>query len=120
MSRLSAKKVAAELRRTRGMVAVAARSLGCNRSTVYDYIRKYASVREARDEAREFTTDTAELKLYEAIQAGDPWAVQFYLKTQGKDRGYTERTELQHSGALDVSSLSDEELEAIARGDVPS
>ena len=37
----------------------------------------------------------AELSLFKAIQTGEAWAVCFYLKTQGKDRGYVERYETQ-------------------------
>jgi len=37
--------------------------------------------------------DMAELKLLDAVVMGQPWAILFYLKTQGKDRGYVERSE---------------------------
>jgi hypothetical protein len=33
------------------------------------------------------------MKLYQAIIAGEPWAVQFRLRTKGKGRGYVERIE---------------------------
>ena len=44
----------------------------------------------------------AELALYKAIQDGEGWAVCFYLKTQGKQRGYIERQEIEHSGAIGI------------------
>lgn len=99
---LTAKQVADALTATRGMVSVAARRLGCTRKTVYNYINRYATVQEALEDARESTTDVAELKLFEAINAGEPWAVQFYLKTQGKTRGYAERQEQELSGGVEV------------------
>ena len=37
-----------------------------------------------------------ELELYEAVLAGQPWAICLLLKNKGKDRGYTERQE--HTG----------------------
>jgi hypothetical protein len=35
-----------------------------------------------------------------AVLAGEAWAVCFYLKTQAKDRGYVERSEVQHSSEV--------------------
>lgn len=86
------------LRDAQGMVAVAARSLGVSRQTVYNRMEKSAEVREAFEEAREFTTDRAETKLFEAIEKGEGWAVCFYLKCQAKDRGYIEKQQHEHSG----------------------
>jgi hypothetical protein len=79
---------------SRGMVHVAARQLGVARKTVYDYLKKHKRLRDLLEEERAYTTDTAELALYHAIANGEAWAVCFYLKTQGKDRGYVERTEI--------------------------
>jgi predicted transcriptional regulator len=81
------------LREAKGMVSIAARRLGVSRQAVNQRISKHPTLREARDDAREEMTDVAELRLYERIQAGEAWAVCFYLKTQGKERGYVERTE---------------------------
>ena len=36
------------------------------------------------------------------IKSDDTTAMIFYLKTQGKERGYIERQEVEHSGAVDV------------------
>lgn len=98
---------------TRGLVSLAARHLGCSPTTIRSYAKKYKSVAEALKEEREKMTDIAELSLYNKIQEGEGWAVCFYLKTQGKSRGYVERQEIDHSGRIDVRSLSDEELRAI-------
>ena len=86
------------LKEARGMVAVAARKLGVSRVTIYNRRERSEAVRDAIEEARDFTTDVAELKLYESIQKGEAWAVQFYLKTLGKERGYSERHEHEISG----------------------
>ena len=45
----------------------------------------------ALTEARETMLDTAESVLYSKILAGDITALIFFLKTQGKSRGYIER-----------------------------
>jgi Bacterial regulatory protein, Fis family len=80
------------LRDARGLISVAARRLGVTRQAVRQRIAKHPSLREVRDEAREAMTDIAESALYEQILRGEAWAVCFYLKTQGKDRGYVERS----------------------------
>lgn len=76
------------------MVAVAARNIGCDRSYLHVYISKHPTIAAQLVDEREFTTDAAELSLYRAITAGEPWAVSLYLKTQGKGRGYVERSEV--------------------------
>lgn len=98
MARFTNEQIIKALRESRGLVAVAARKLGCARQTIYNRAEKSEAVREALVEAREFTTDIAEAALYKAIEAGEGWAVCFYLKTQGKGRGYIERQEHEVSG----------------------
>lgn len=84
------------------MVSVAARALGCSPQTIHAYRKRHPQVERACQEARDEITDVAELALYEKIREGEGWAVCFYLKTQGRDRGYVERTEQEHSGGLVV------------------
>lgn len=103
------------IKQTKGMLTVAARKLGCDPVTIYRYVREYPTVAAAVKEARESVTDMAELALYKAIQDGEGWAVCFYLKTQGKGRGYVERQEIEHR-FKDVSQLSDDELQSIIEG----
>lgn len=110
----TAAQIIEALQATKGMVSIAAKKLSCAPDTVYRYIREYPTVAAAQKQEREATTDIAELALFKAIQQGEAWAVCFYLKTQGKARGYVERTEIQHSGKIDVSRLSDDELQSIA------
>lgn len=99
-----------------GLISVAARRLGTSRSAVYAAINRHPTVAEAAEDARERTTDLAEGKLYGKINDGDITAIIFYLKTQGKARGYIERQERHHSGSIDLKGLTDEELRAIADG----
>lgn len=115
--RVTVKEVAAALRKARGMVSVAARELGVSRRTIYNYRAKSPIVQEALEDSREHTTDVAELKLFEAITKGEPWAISLYLRTQGRHRGYVETTNVNHSGSLTVEAiakLSDEEVERLA------
>jgi transposase-like protein len=90
--------VADAIRKAQGNVSHAARLLGCDRGTVYNYIHKYQTVEAALDEARESMLDYVESKLLEAISGGNITAMIFYLKTQGRNRGYVERQEVTGSG----------------------
>lgn len=89
----SVEEVAAALEKSKGMVSVAARMLDVSQQAVRQRISRHPTLQQVVKDAREATTDVAELRLYERIQAGEAWAVCFYLKTQAKDRGYVERTE---------------------------
>jgi hypothetical protein len=95
-------QVTLAIRRNKGLLTYAAEQLGCAEETIYNYMRRYPSVTAAVKRERERTKDIAELKLFEAIQAGEPWAIQFYLKTQGKTRGYVERQELTGADGEDL------------------
>lgn len=95
--RFTPELVASALRSTHGCVHAAAAALECSPRTVHRYVKRHQAVRQALDEARELRLDLAELKLDQAIKAGEPWAVCFLLKTLGKGRGYVERQE--HAGS---------------------
>ena len=89
----SIEEFADALTKSKGMVSVAARMLDVSQQAVRQRIARHPTLQQAIKDAREATTDVAELRLYERIQAGEGWAICFYLKTQAKDRGYVERTE---------------------------
>jgi hypothetical protein len=76
-----------------GLIAPAARYLGCKRDTIRSYIEEYPAVKQAKADAKEATKDLAENRLVDAIEDREAWAICFYLKTQAKDRGYIERGE---------------------------
>lgn len=81
------------IEQTKGFVSQTARRLQCHPDTVRAYAKRYVSVRKALQEEREKMLDAAEMSLYAQVMNGESWAVQFFLKTQGKDRGYVERQE---------------------------
>jgi len=65
-----------------------------------------AAVNEARRQSKEIGLDMAEAKLLEAINKGDMTGIIFYLKTQGKSRGFIEKIQTDvtmkpHEEALD-------------------
>lgn len=93
-----------------GFITRAARSLGCTSNTVRNYINRHAKCREAVQEARERMLDTAEGKLFQQILDGNMTAIIFYLKTQGKGRGYIERQEVTGTdgGAVTIRVVYDD------------
>lgn len=92
--RYTVEQVTDALRQTKGMKGPAAKMLGCSRTAVDNYSKRHPTVQQVIEEERSQMTDVAELALARAIQNGEAWAVCFYLKTQGKARGYVERQEL--------------------------
>ena len=91
-------QVIAALRETKGMVYLAAKRLGCEAQTIYNYRDRYPAVRAEMEQQDGEVDDAAEMVLYKAIMAGEPWAVQFRLRTKGKGRGYVERVQQEVSG----------------------
>jgi hypothetical protein len=119
------------------MVYLAAKLLKCDPDTVMNYCRRYPSVEAAKMAARGEMLDTAELKLFQAVQNGEAWAIAFCLKTVGRSRGYIEKQELSGTVHLTTSpewqvmraailrSVSDqpvarERLTAVLSGQLPS
>ena len=90
------------IRATHGMLTLAAERLGCDPSTIHRYATRHASVRQAIAAQRERMTDLAELKLYQAITNGEPWAIRYYLSCQARSRGYAERFHIR----LDIQQVA--------------
>jgi hypothetical protein len=83
------------LRKNAGFVSVAAKALGVTFQAVYKRISENEDIKEAYDEIKESHLDMAEYALISKIKDDrDLGSICFYLKTQGKKRGYSERQEL--------------------------
>jgi hypothetical protein len=91
---INADVFAAKLRELSGNVAAVARFFGVTRQSADKYMRRRPSLLKIAGECRETMRDNAESALYNAVLAGEPWAVMFFLRTQAKSRGYVERTEV--------------------------
>lgn len=97
-------KVASAITDAGGILVSAARSLRCNRRTVWDYCQNFEVCAKAREEADASTADLAESKLIEQINEGNMTAIIFYLKTKAKARGYVERLEQTGAGGGPLDS----------------
>ena len=89
----TAARIIAAISESSGLLTLAAKKAGLGYSTVWRYTQEFSTVKQAVIEAKERMLDFAEGKLYEKIKSGDNAAIIFYLKTQGKARGYIERQE---------------------------
>src|SRR5262245_24134441 len=107
-------EMTAALAATRGMVYLAARRLGCKADTIYRRARASPEVADCLRCQRGEFVDTAELRLYDAVLEGRPWAVAMVLKTLGKDRGYVERAETKDGTDEDVNAAIERELARLA------
>ncbi len=92
--RFKAREIIAALDEAGGYVSQTAALLCCSSVTVYNYAKKYPTVRAAWDNIKESRHDFVENSLHKQIKDGNTTATIFYLKTQCKQRGYIERTEI--------------------------
>lgn len=83
----------AALRASLGNVKAACEATGIGRSTFYTWKEEDPEFAKKLAEMKEDALDFVEGKMMERIRAGSDVLIQFYLKTQGKERGYVERTE---------------------------
>ena len=90
----TAKRIIKALKETNGLLTMAAHKSGIGYRTVCRYVAEYPTVKEAAQEAKEAMLDYTEGKLFSNIRAGKEASIFFYLKTQGKGRGYIERQEV--------------------------
>jgi len=91
---LKAEKILPLIEEYNGNLSLVARKLGVSRTTVYKFMEDRPTIKQALSEAREKMVDNVESKLYSKALDGDTTAMIFFLKTQGKSRGYVERQEV--------------------------
>ena len=76
-----------------GFVSTIAKRLKCDWHTARNLIEKYG-LEDCVKAEKENLIDMAESKLIENVQEGKEASIFFYLKTQAKQRGYIERSEV--------------------------
>lgn len=79
--------------KTMGVVTSACNACNLSRTQFYEWVEEDEKFKKAVADVKEQAIDFAESKLFELIQDKNVVAAIFYLKTQGKKRGYVERTE---------------------------
>ena len=115
-----------------GIKATIALRLDVSRNTVDNYLKRWATAQEAYTQETETNTDIAESIILGNMQAalqqqrdlkkdnkpgivesGDAWK---YLQYKGRTRGYSPTTRGENLN-VDLTNLTDEQLERLAKGD---
>lgn len=92
-----------------GNVSKICEKVGIGRTTYYEWLKKDQAFAEEIENCEEGLIDYVESKMYKLIKEDNPTMIIFYLKTQGKKRGYIESAEHIHSGGV-ILECSDEFL----------
>ncbi len=92
-----------------GNLSLTAEALGIDRSTLWDWRKKYPELEQKLKDYDESLGDLAESKLMIAINEGNLTAIIFYLKTKHKGRGYIEGQEIKATVSTAIKNMSQEE-----------
>lgn len=83
------------LQKSLGIVTTACINAGVSRSQFYEWLKNDKEFATAVEDVEDLQLDFVEGKLLQNVKGNDTQSIIFYLKTKGKRRGYTERTEIQ-------------------------
>jgi len=107
------KAIIEALEQSLGIVTTACKKVGVGRTTFYGWLKDDEEFAKQVKDIENVALDFAETQLHQQIKDNVPTSTIFYLKTKGKKRGYIERMETENTNKnLDLSNLTDEELEA--------
>ncbi len=94
-----------------GVVTTAINAVQLHRSTFYKWMKEDEAFKKEVDDIRESALDYVESKMFERIKNGSDTMIIFFLKTQGKKRGYIERSQLDvQNTSPDFSGLSTDDI----------
>lgn len=91
-----------QFRKSLGNATRACKAANINRTTYYKWKEKDPEFRKQCEEILDEQIDFVEDKLKEAIKDGNPKLIEFYLRTIGKKRGYSEKIEIEHTGQVET------------------
>lgn len=114
MKKISIDQIEGAIIEASGNIAQVARTFGMSRGAIHYRIDNSPKLQKVLADSRETMLDNAESVLYKKVLEGSTPELIFFLKTQGKARGYVERSEIDHR-LTDVTKLSDDELDDILK-----
>ena len=91
---ISDELIAEALKATKGLQYLAAEKIGMSAPHLTLRINESEYLQEVRESAIQRRIDVAELNLSELTEEMELGAITFMLKTKGKDRGYSETTQV--------------------------
>jgi len=86
------------IKNSHGIILSVANNLKCNWATARTYINNWKETKQALEDEKETFGDFVESKAMECVQNNSEQMIRFYLTTLFKDRGFTEKKELEHTG----------------------
>lgn len=114
--KLTTSDIAFALRRSRGNLLKAAEFLGIRRHLLKQKIEAAPILQRLQQHLTEEALDLAEWKLLELIDDGYYPAISLYLKTQGKERGYTEKVTTEYEMGENATKTAAALIEAMQQG----
>lgn len=96
------KAILKALENTLGVVQPACKITGVSRTQFYHWLKTDAEFKSEVEDIRNIALDFAESQLHGQMKDGNVSAIIFYLKTQGKNRGYVERQEITGAEGNDI------------------
>ena len=113
----TARRVIKAIQGSHGLLTLAAEKSGIGYRTICRYVAECPTVSDAVHESKGKMLDFAESKLYQKIAEGDNICLIFYLKCQGKERGYIERSEVTgaNGGPVQVENVREKLVTRITR-----
>lgn len=99
-----------------GSLSHASEFLGCARHHLKIKVEETPSLIRLQKDIREKKVDLAEYKLHQQVKEGYFPAVSLTLKTLGKDRGYTEKFDVEHELGPHAAGTAAALIEAMRRG----
>lgn len=80
-----------------GVITTACKEVSITRQTHYKWLKDDERYAESVEDVANAALDFAESELFKQIRQGIPTSTIFYLKTKGKNRGYIEKQEHDHT-----------------------
>ena len=113
MAKLTFKQVSKAIEGSGGIISDIAEKCECDWHTAKTFIDKDEKLTRLLQNEKEGILDLGESRLYQAVDEGEPWAVQYLLTRLGKKRGFGEKQEIELSGSLEqrIKQMTPEEKE---------
>ena len=81
-------------------ITVASKKAQVGRRTYYAWRAQSARFKQACEDVESSLVDFAENKVIELIKQGNTKMIEIFLKAKGRERGYVDKAEVEHSGQV--------------------